>query len=179
MRLDKMDKKKEYIRLVVIFIVFILIIGSFLIYLSIPLLGNKTVVLSTQPVDPLDLIRGQYIVIGYEIGRIPFIDGASEGDSVYVVLEKDSEGIYRYERASLNKPDEMYFIKGEVTRISGESMNVQYGIEQYFFERGGRFEKRGTEVEVKLSDGGVARITKLLNEGEEVEIITRNLSITS
>ena len=79
-------KNKEYLKLAVILVVLFLILGGFLLYVSIPLLSTKTAVLATQPVYPFDLIRGQYIVIRYEIGSISSIEGAEVGDNVYVSL---------------------------------------------------------------------------------------------
>lgn len=103
-------KNKEYLKLVVILLILFGILGGFLLYASFPLLSTKTVRLATQPVDPFDLIRGQYIIIRYEIGTIPSISGAEAGDNVYVLLEEDAEGISRYKDASLDKPssDELF-----------------------------------------------------------------------
>src|SRR3989344_4515462 len=103
-KMESESKNKEYLKLVVVLVVLFSILGGFLLYVSYPLLGTKTVVLATQPVDPFDLIRGQYITIRYEIGSIPSVDGAQIGDNVYVVLEEDSTGISRYKSASLDKP---------------------------------------------------------------------------
>jgi uncharacterized membrane-anchored protein len=150
------------------------IAGSFILYLSWPLLTGKTVVLATRPVDPFDIFRGQYITINYEIGSIPAIDGAREGESVYVVLEEDEGGIWRYEDASLVRPDEGTFIKGVISSINGENMRVEYGIEQYFFERGAQLPRGALEVEVKLSKSGQARILQLLQDGEPIDIVYRD-----
>jgi len=169
------SKNKEYLKLAIILGVLFLILGGFILYVSIPLLGTKTAVLATQPVDPFDLIRGQYIIIRYEIDSIPPIDGAETGDNVYVSLMKDANGTSRYKSASLDKPSrDDLFIRGEITSIYESGMSVEYGIEQYFFERGARFETRGLEVEVKLSDNGGARIVELLQDGKPVEITYRN-----
>ena len=145
------------------------IAGTFIFYLSWPLLTGKAVVLATQPVDPFDIFRGQYLTINYEVGTVPVIDGVNVGETVYVVLKEDEEGIWRYERASLVKPGGT-FIKGEVNSLSGENMRIEYGIEQYFFERNAKISTRGMTVEVKLSEGGNARISGLLMDGEPIEI---------
>ncbi|MBT4135250.1 GDYXXLXY domain-containing protein [archaeon] len=178
--MEQKSKNKEYIKLVIILLVLFGILGVFLLYVSYPLLGTKTVVLATFPVDPFDLIRGQYITIGYEIGRIPLIDSAEVGDTVYVTLEEDVNGTSRYKSASLNKPSkDDVFIKGEIKSVSSESMRIEYGIEQYFFERGAKFPTRGMEVKVKLSNFGGARIVELLQDGEPIEIEYENKSLTS
>ena len=178
--MESKSKNKEYLKLAIILGVLFLILGGFLLYVSIPLLSTKTAVLATQPVDPFDLVRGQYIVIRYEIGSIPLIEGAEVGDNVYVSLMEDSNGTSRYKSASLDKPtkDDL-FIRGQIKSIYGGSMGVEYGIEQYFFERGARFETRGMEVKVKLSGNGGARIVQLLQDGEPVKITYENKTLTS
>jgi len=178
--MDSKSKNKEYLKLVIILVVLFGILGGFMLYVSYPLLGTKTAVLATQPVDPFDLIRGQYITIRYEIGTIPSVDGAQIGDNVYVVLEEDSTGISRYKSASLDKPSkDNLFIKGQINYISGDNMRVEYGIEQYFFERDARFDTRAMEVKIKLSDSGGARIVELLNDGKPIKITYENKSLTS
>ncbi len=174
------DKKnKEYIRLAITLAIIIFVLGGFIFYVTIPLLGNKTVILATQPVDPFDIIRGQYLTIRYEISTIPILSNAEVGDSVYVALEEDNTKISRYERASLTKPDDETFIKGEIKSIGSETINVEYGIEQYFFERDAEFPTSNLTVKVKLSDSGRARIIELLQNGKPIEINSTRRGLTS
>lgn len=173
------SKEKEFIKLGIFLTIIILILGGFIFYLSIPLLSQKSVVLATMPIDPFDPIRGQYITIRYEIGTLPSVSSAYEGDTIYISLKEDNEGIWRYESASLSKPKEGDFIKGEITSISGDTMRVKYGIEQYFFERNAKFETRDITVEVKLANNGRATITRLLKDGKPIEIEYQNKTLTS
>mgnify|MGYP001595922502 FL=1 len=166
---------KEYLKLIFVVAVLLIILFAFIIYVSYPLLSVKKAVLATQPIDPFDPLRGQYVVIRYEINSIPLVQGAKVRDSIYVTLVDDGEGISRYVEASLNKPSkDKLFIRGEAVSIDMNTMRVEYGIEQYFFERGARFESRVSEVEVKLSDSGASRINQLLSNGEPVKIIYEN-----
>ena len=113
--MERKSKKKEYLKLVIILGVLFLVLGGFLLYVSIPLLSTQTAVLATQPVDPFDLIRGQYIIIRYEIASLPLIDGAEVGDNVYVSLVEDINGTSRYKSASLDKPSkDDLFIRGQI-----------------------------------------------------------------
>jgi len=174
------SKRAEYLKLLIFLGILFLILGGFLLYVSIPLLGNKTAVLATQPVDPFDLVRGQYIVIRYEIGSIPLVDGVEVGDYIYVSLLEDFNGTSRYNSASSYKPSKNdLFIKGQVKSIYGNDMQVEYGIEQYFFERGAVFDTGEMEVRVKLSNNGVARIVELLHDGKPIEITYKNKTLTS
>ena len=163
-----------------VILVLFAIVSGFLIYVSIPLLSSTSVVLATQPVDPFDLVRGQYITIRYEINTIPTIEGAEVGDDVYIILSKDTQGISRYESASLERPSkDNVFISGKITRVGSENINVEYGIEQYFFERGATFDTSNLTVEAKLSNSGGARISRLLNDGKSIVITYRNKTLTS
>jgi uncharacterized membrane-anchored protein len=47
---------------------------------------------------------------------------------------------------------------------------VEYGIEQFFFERGATFSMRNITVEVKISRSGQARISKILQNGQPLKI---------
>ena len=69
--MTEINSKKEVYKLIIILAILGLIGGGFLLYLSIPLLSDTSVILSTQPVDPFDPIRGQYMIISYEINSIP------------------------------------------------------------------------------------------------------------
>jgi uncharacterized membrane-anchored protein len=165
-----MENKNQYLRLIIALIVLFAIVISFVIYLSWPMLTGKIIVLRTAPVDPYDLVRGQYISIRYEISTIPLIDEAKVGDEVYVKLVQNEEDIWNYSSASLGKPNSGTFIKGEITNIYGNKMNVKYGIEQFFFERNAEFSVRNMTVEAKVSSSGQARIVSLLQNNEPLQM---------
>ena len=78
----------QYKRLIIALVVLIGIAGSFMLYLSFPLLMGKTVILKTQPVDPFDFFRGQYLIINYEISGVNLSEVFKEGDTVYVSLKE-------------------------------------------------------------------------------------------
>lgn len=145
------------------------IAGAFSLYLSWPLLTGTTVILKTQPVDPFDVLRGQYITINYEISMVNLPTEAKEGDIIYVSLKEGDDKIWHAEKASLGKPESGIFIKG-TARKSWRGMIVEYGIEQYFFERNAELPRQDLTVEVKISSSGQARISKLLYQGKPVEI---------
>jgi uncharacterized membrane-anchored protein len=172
--------KKDYIKLIVF--LSILILGFFIIsmYLSWPLLFGKSIILKTQPIDPFDLIRGQYQLISYDIGRIENVNNMFStnnlGKNIYVTLKKDPNGTYIYNGAGLTRPREGDFIKGKIKKFEGDHIQVDYGIEQYFFERGASF-PRFNEVEVKVDSLGNARIYQFLLDGKIMTINYKKKSI--
>ncbi len=176
---NKLTLNTEYTKLFVVLGIFLLIICGFILYAAYPLLSQKSTILATRPIDPFDVFRGQYIIIGYEISNIPTLENAEIGNSVYVILEEDSANIARYKSASLIKPDQGLFIRGKILSIYDKSMSVEYGIEQYFFERNAQFSAQNLTVKIKLSEFGGARISELLQNGEPLEMNYANITLTS
>jgi len=149
-------------------VLFAIIVG-FILYSSWPLITGKTIILETRPYDPFDLIRGNYLQIGYEIGQISYQGNLEEGDIVYVYLSEDDSGISRYKDISLIKPKSGDFIKGKVVKIRANTISVEYGIEQYFIERGTRVERGNMEVEVKVNSFGQGRIVRITKDGKQID----------
>ncbi len=170
---------KHYKKLLIVLAILFVILGSFILYLSIPFMNGKTMVLATRPIDPIDPFRGQYIIISYDISRLPARSDVENGQEVYIILAKDEKNVWRYQSVSLTKPTEGDFIKGTVQSAYGDAMWVEYGIEQYFFEKGASFSTQDLTVEVKVSSAGQARITRLLHEGKPVEIAYREPGVLS
>ncbi len=62
------------------------------------LADGEEVILATQPIDPRDLFRGDYVILTYGISRLPLDrladdpEAYEEGNTVFVALEKDAEG---------------------------------------------------------------------------------------
>ena len=167
----------QYKRLIMALVVLIGIAGSFILYLSWPLLTGTTVILKTQPVDPFDLLRGQYLTISYEISRVDLPAEAKEGDSVYVLLKEGDDKIWHAGSVSLTRPDSGVFIRG-IARNSWRGLSVEYGIEQYFFERDAHI-PRMDSIKIKVGSSGQARIVELLMNGESLNITYKKPSLTS
>ncbi|MBL6431087.1 MAG: GDYXXLXY domain-containing protein [Alphaproteobacteria bacterium] len=65
---------------------------------------GQEVTLALRPIDPRDLLRGDYVILQSEIGRIsrdqvrepePISRPSASGDTVWTVVERDAEGIFR------------------------------------------------------------------------------------
>jgi uncharacterized membrane-anchored protein len=154
---------------------------------------GTTVLLSTVPVDPRELFRGEYVALRYGISSLdvdrlaprairPPLD---TGDVVYVVLapadggarlpwhavalldrEPAEEDLVRYDPGAL-------FIRGKVTWRWKNTVEVQYGIESYFVPEGEglpleRAAGTGLTVEVKVDPHGRAAIHRLLLNGKPI-----------
>jgi uncharacterized membrane-anchored protein len=144
------------------------------------------VVLKTEPIDPRDLLRGDYVTLGYAISNFPAteIDGDAnarieESSPVYVALKKGADGIWSKSRASTApftnlKPDEV-LIAGRAlygfTPKTSDNIRIDYGIERFYVPEGEGREieaernERRIEAVVMISANGKAQIKRLLDAG--------------
>ena len=141
------------------------------------LLRRGTVVLlETVPVDPRDLLRGDYVILSYKISRLPsalFAEGLSTklalGTPVFVRLEKRGP-FHEAVAASLSplEPEpEHPVLRGTVSPspwlgvLGGpvDSVQVDYGLERYYVREGtGRPSGKITvEAAVSASDSSIIR----------------------
>jgi uncharacterized membrane-anchored protein len=124
---------------------------------ELALATGETVTLRTVPVDPIDLFRGRYVTLRYDISSLRRPPGADPGDTVYVPLHRVGD-YWTGERAWPTPPREHPFIRGRIT-----SSGITYGIETYYADEdeARRLERRaGTlAVRVVLDEDGRARIS--------------------
>jgi uncharacterized membrane-anchored protein len=139
--------------------------------------SGTDVTLQTRPVDPRDFLRGDYVILNYDISSVPAgALTAQRGTTVYVKLAPNPEGFYQAVSAHASlvevaSPEVL--IRGRVAG-SGSNLQVRYGIERYFVPEGegrklesARNERKLTVV-VAVTPGGRAAIKRLLIDGEAV-----------
>lgn len=154
------------------------------------------VVLQTEPVDPRSLFMGDYARLAYSISRLQ-LDGETplggdrdfkRRDTVWVALRPDPAGAravsVHHERDAIApgllalKGEVMYFSESEWDREAKKSvprrtLNVRYGIEQYYVQEGtGRQIERpkgGEKVAIlaAIDSRGRAGILAVLFDGKE------------
>ena len=100
-----------------------------------------------------------------------FLGEINKGDTVYVGLPgDDDDGIKMlFVQTGGPSPETDLFIKGRVTQKRGNTITVEYGIEQYFVPEGRGLEiERADKVEVRVSinRSGTAAIKELIVDGE-------------
>jgi uncharacterized membrane-anchored protein len=125
---------------------------------ELALARGTEVTLRTVPVDPIDLFRGRYVRLGYEISRLPVEPGTEHGDTVYVLL-REVDGVWTGEQGTREPPGGGTFIRGTYT-----GGTIEYGIGTYYADEdeAPRLEAeagRGLLVHVVLDDDGRARIS--------------------
>jgi uncharacterized membrane-anchored protein len=150
----------------------IFFLGITVLLLSMPYLTGKTYIFKTIPVDPFDVFRGQYIAIQYDISRLNNsigITGVDVGRELYVSLAESKDSTWKATGISFKK-QRGDFIRGTIENADESNVFIQYGIEQYFFERDAEFSTINLTVEAKIGSSGQARITRLLKDGAPIEI---------
>jgi uncharacterized membrane-anchored protein len=120
--------------------------------------ATRHVLIRVQPVDPHDVMRGEYVALSYEISRLQAPAG-----TVYVPLYR-VDSAWLGSAAVTEKPDGGTFIRGR----SDGSGRVEYGIETFYVPEGEarRYESaviRGRlYAQVALAGDGRARLEGLL-----------------
>ena len=149
------------------------------------------VALQTHPVDPRDLLRGDYVRLGYDISEVP--SGALQNQQagsrdpfVFVKLAPGPSGLYQAvsvqtEAGPVQSPEVL--IRGQVTygtncgtdfRAFCPRLQIKYNLERYFVPEGeGRAledarNSRKLTVVAAVTPSGRAAIKRLLVDGKPV-----------
>lgn len=150
------------------------------------------VTLQTQPVDPRDLLRGDYVVLRYDISQVPAgLLAGKPADArhpvVFVKLAPNASGLYaavsvHAEPVTVTAPEVL--IRGRVANYGGscgpgrhtfcDNLLIKYGLESYFVPEGEgkKLEQARNQQKVRVVaavlPSGRAAIKRLLLDGEPV-----------
>lgn len=136
---------------------------------------GRTVQLETAPVDPRDLLRGDYMVLRYKISTValPWDEpesAAKAGREIWVTLKPEGK-FHVVEQASWTAPTSAtagLVVRGRVRGPAvGREVQVDYGIEKYFVPEGmGRPQFKEMIVEAVVSGRGELAIKRVLLDGK-------------
>lgn len=141
------------------------------LFLAIPpaltLSNGKTITVITEPVDPQDMFRGDYIRLGYGFSQVPSKEKFEYNSKVFVRLKQDADKQWKPIGASNTKPapapDEVV-LQGEYEwKDNDDKVRVRYGIEQVFVPEGrGKNISSSDKLEIELAvpDSGRAVIKR-------------------
>lgn len=138
-----------------------------------------TVLLGTRPVDPRDLLRGDYVILNYEVSRLSrSLFAATEnleraaGREVYVTLEQRGE-THVAVAASSERPTlaaGQFLLRGRLASMGGRrnatDIGVLYGIERYYVPEGKGDLRGRITVEVALAPSGQPTIRQIFVDGK-------------
>lgn len=149
------------------------------------LAGGMQVMLKTAPVDPRDFLRGDYVVLNYDISSVPVstvtggIPAEAGEQTLWVRLRRQPDGFWAVVESSFKQlpaaPDTVvlrslpFYSYGPG---NGETIRVEYGIERYYVPEG-----EGKPLEEARNDGvvsiaasvspsGTAQIRSLVVDGK-------------
>ena len=133
-----------------------------------------TILLETAPVDPRDLLRGDYMILSYKISRVPLppaTRGAVRpGREIWVWLRQNGR-FHEVVAAYWTEPAAavgLTVVRGRTHDAgSGGMIRVDYDIEKYFVPEGkGRPEFKEMVVEATVSKTQRLGIKRLLLDGK-------------
>ncbi|PDS37850.1 hypothetical protein CO665_14245 [Rhizobium anhuiense] len=150
-----------------------LILGTIIQSRASILSNGAEVLLKTAPVDPRDFLRGDYVVLNYDISSVPVqtVSGgipAEPGERVlWVRLKKQEDGFWTVIESSfheLSPQPETVILRGQPFYsgglAAGDSIRVEYGIERYYVPEG-----EGKPIEEARNDGNVAISVRVSPDG--------------
>ena len=161
----------------------VVIIFAIIIFKLSILASGTEVLLRIAPIDPRDLLRGDYVTFQYDISnRDSYYSRGQQirnGDTVYVVLRQAGK-YWTAQNVQKTKPSgNELFIKGKIEsggvesqtdplsyqRFGSSRLHVVYGIEQYFIpeDKGQNFNFRNREAAamVAIDESGNAALKKI------------------
>jgi uncharacterized membrane-anchored protein len=148
---------------------------------------GREIRLAVKPVDPRDLLRGDYVVLSYALSSLQTnqLEGDDDffrGDPVYVTLVPEGDEWKAVSMAKAPPGGDAVFLKGTVTDVTDLGDNcggarcaiytADYNLEQFFVPEGeGReLEKLRNDqkltVDVALAADGRAALKRLRVDGE-------------
>ncbi|MCB2406640.1 GDYXXLXY domain-containing protein [Hymenobacter lucidus] len=135
---------------------------------------GRTIVLRTTPVDPRDLLFGDYVRLTYTISQVtPQLwhgpDAPQKGQPVYVLLQPagrayEATGVYATEPAATA---DQAILRGWVTDSWRHGIRLRYNLERYYVpeDAGQALQKAGIRrallVRVSVAPWGQARIAQV------------------
>lgn len=165
-----------------------IVLVSMIVMHGIPYIIGDRIVLKVVPVDPRDMFRGDFVVLNYEISRLPpegipgiqpyrfwwarHVNQSAETQdkTVYVTVEPDADGRHwRGVKYSTERPTAGKFLRG--TYSPGRfGSPLQFGIEAYFVEEGHGKDleqlrnSQHLSAEIAVAPWGQAKLVRLIEE---------------
>lgn len=149
------------------------------------LASGAEVLLKTAPVDPRDFLRGDYVVLNYDISSVPVstvtggIPAEAGEQTLWVRLKRQPDGFWGIVESSfaeLPAASDTVVLRSlpfySYGPGSGETIRVEYGIERYYVPEGeGKpLEEARNEgvvsIAASVSSSGAAQIRSLVVDGK-------------
>ena len=144
---------------------------------------GKAILLETQPVDPRDLLGGDYLMLRYKISDVPtnlfsppVKKDLPDGTKIFVALALGTNEFYTVTRASTNalapSSDAEVVMSGKSTYAwwnTTNSIHVEYGIERYYVAEGTGNPHGKLTARTVVPASGRARLQQVFLDGKPYE----------
>jgi uncharacterized membrane-anchored protein len=149
---------------------------------------GKLILLETQPVDPRDPLRGDFVRLNYKISNIardkfspPLDHDLTAGTKIYAaVAPVGTNGFWEVTHADLRPftpADDEVLLRGKNQwswQNSLGSVHVEYGIEQYFVAEGTGNPRGKLTVQAAVGGSGHAAIKEVFIDGQPYAAVMKN-----
>lgn len=140
------------------------------------LAGPTTILLETAPVDPRDLLRGDYVILNYKISTLTNslwnaspAGQVSPGLPVFVSLEQRGQ-FHEAVQISATRPDPVpnrVVIQGRIqSSWNSQQVRVEYGLERYYVQEGTGNPRGKLTVQVAVGAEGKPVIKQVFIDGK-------------
>lgn len=141
--------------------------------------SGALVLLETRPVDPRDLLRGDYVTLNYKISTVPLdlfspapTNALPPGQTVYVALEP--RGQFHEVVLASTRPIApaagQVVLKGRKrtwwSDPAASTVQVEYGLERYYVREGTGNPRGKITVQAAVPASGQARIKEVFVDGQ-------------
>jgi uncharacterized membrane-anchored protein len=117
--------------------------------------------LRAQPVDPLDVFRGNYVVLRYDISTVTAPGALRAGDRVCAhVTERDGAWELLYASTGVEGSGTALCGRARNDAEAGSPVGVEYGLETYYASA-----ERAKEIERALGSGSVYAVVDADDDG--------------
>ncbi len=133
---------------------------------------GRTITLQTEPVDPRDLLYGDYLRLRYQISELPGSlwrgpEMPRRKQAAYVLLEPRASGDFEATGVYPEAPaitGQQAVLRGSVQDVWRRGLRLRYGLERYYVpETMNRrlHQRRRLRVTISIAPWGQARITQV------------------
>ena len=164
------------------------ILGTVVVQENVLRVG-QLIMLETQPVDPRDLLRGDFVRLNYKISDVPrerffappLSGELAPGAAVFLaVAPTGTNNFFQLARAStkwFTPPSNEVILRGLVAQSwwnSANSVHLEYGLEQYFVAEVTGNPRGKLTVQAVVAKSGRASIKEVFVDGKPCAEVMKN-----
>jgi uncharacterized membrane-anchored protein len=122
---------------------------------------GREIRLRARPVDPLDIFRGNYVVLRYDISEVAVGFQVRRNETVCVRLtEQNHVWTGNFGLPESDASDSTICGRAKADAAAGEQVSVEYGIETYYASA-----ERAREIEGSIGRGALLAVIDLDDDG--------------